>query len=130
IRSPPSAGDVQRPIRIWARVISRTYGRGSAEVAKSERRPPALDRRSARGYCPVAMHRRRWMIAGMWIAALGAMAAIYVLFEPDHDPLRVETGDAPIFRAGQDRAPSASRLALPVGEDEASPALARGGRRH
>lgn len=66
----------------------------------------------------------------MWIAALGAMAAIYVLFEPDHDPLRVELGDAPLFHAGRDVAPPATRLTLPVGDDEASPALARGGRRH
>lgn len=77
------------------------------------------------------MDRRRWIIAGMWIAALAAIAVIYVVLEPPpEDSLTVDPGDAPLFLADRDRASRASRLDLPVGEDEASPRFYRGGRRH
>ena len=76
------------------------------------------------------MDRRRWMIAGMWIAALVAVGAIYLVFEPPaQDPLDVGADEAPIHEAGADRAPEEARGALPVGEDQGSPALGRGGRR-
>ncbi len=82
-------------------------------------------------YEPAAMDRRRWIVAAMWVVALAAMAAIYVLVEPRSEDAHTVRGDAsPLFVAGQDRAPAASRLELPVEEDQGSPSLYRGGRRH
>lgn len=77
------------------------------------------------------MDRRRWIIVGMWTAALLAIGGIYFLLEPPSDDTRtLEVGGAPLYEADRDRAPAASRLDLPVGEDEGSPSLYRGGRRH
>ncbi len=77
------------------------------------------------------MDRRRWIIAAMWAVALAAIAAIYVGLEPPSDDARtVDADQAPLFVAGRDRAPRASRIDLPVGDDEATPSLYRGGRRH
>lgn len=81
-------------------------------------------------YEPAAMHRRRWILAAMWAIALAAMVAIYVALEPPAGERMIDPSGAPIFVAGQDRSPSASRLELPVGDDDATPALYRGGRRH
>ena len=77
------------------------------------------------------MDRRRLTIAGMWVAAIGAMAAIYLTLEPDRDDARTRDGDeAPTFVAGRDRAPAASRAELGVEDEVASPRFYRGGRRH
>lgn len=76
------------------------------------------------------MDRRRWIIAGMWIAALTAIGVIYLLLEPAPEGARtLELDGVPVFEVS-DRAPQASRLGLPVGEDEGSIAVYRGGRRH
>lgn len=66
----------------------------------------------------------------MWIAAFVAAVGIYLVFEPPKDALRRAPDEAPIYVAGEDRAPAEDRGELPVGEDQASPALCRGGRRH
>ncbi len=77
------------------------------------------------------MDRRRWMIAGMWIAALAAIGGIYLTLEPDADDARtLDVDEAPLFQAGRDRAPAASRMDLPVAEDEGSTEVYRGGPRH
>ncbi|MFK7984615.1 MAG: PQQ-binding-like beta-propeller repeat protein [Sandaracinaceae bacterium] len=77
------------------------------------------------------MDKRRWMIAGMWIAALAAIAGIYVTFEPDEDtgPTR-EEGDAPTYTYEEDRAPTAARTDVEVSEDPGSTEVYRGGPRH
>lgn len=77
------------------------------------------------------MDKRRWMLAGMWVAAILAIGAIYVTLEPPaEDAPTLDLEAAPLYEAERDRAPAASRLDLPVGDDEGSPSVYRGGRRH
>lgn len=66
----------------------------------------------------------------MWVVALAAIAVIYVSLEPDDETAPTLDGaEARIFRAGEDRAPRASRMDLPVAEDPESSSLHRGGPR-
>jgi outer membrane protein assembly factor BamB len=77
------------------------------------------------------MERRRLAIAAMWIAALGAIAAIYFNLEPERDGTRTrQGGEAPTFVAGEDLAPETSRGELAVAEERGSPGHFRGGPRH
>ncbi|MGE0792076.1 MAG: PQQ-binding-like beta-propeller repeat protein [Sandaracinaceae bacterium] len=77
------------------------------------------------------MDRRRAIIAGMWVAALGAIAFIYSTLEPTpREGERRDTGEAPTYVAGEDIAPSESRLELAVGDDPMRLDRYRGGNRH
>lgn len=76
------------------------------------------------------MDKRRVWLAGMWVVAIGAIAAIYLTLEPEPADSRTRTGgDAPTFGV-TDRAPAGSRASLAVEEDNPSPRFYRGGRRH
>ncbi len=75
--------------------------------------------------------KRRLILVAMWVAALAAIAAIYLNLEPE--PLEgasTTAGDAPTYLAGEDTAPPASRASLPVAEDTPRVSAYRGGGRH
>ncbi|MBX3270219.1 MAG: PQQ-like beta-propeller repeat protein [Sandaracinaceae bacterium] len=77
------------------------------------------------------MDRRRLAIAGMWVAALGAIAAIYFTLEPAREDGRTrEGGEAPTFVAGEHVVEGPSRLGLAVEEDPGDIGHYRGGPRH
>ncbi|MCA9604446.1 MAG: PQQ-like beta-propeller repeat protein [Myxococcales bacterium] len=78
------------------------------------------------------MDRRRLTIAGMWIAAIVAIVAIYLNLEPRVEDVRTrEGGDARTYVAGEDVIEGApSRIGLPVGEDPGDVGRYRGGPRH
>ncbi len=80
---------------------------------------------------PLAVNRRRMIIAGMWVVAFGAIGAIYWNLEPKVDEVRTrEGGDAPTFVVGEDVAEPSSRLGLDVAPAQSSNASYRGGPRH
>lgn len=76
------------------------------------------------------MDKRRLLIAGMWIFAIVAIAAIYLNLEPEVEDVQTRSdSDAPTF-GPDDRAEGGSRASLSVGEDEGALGRYRGGRRH
>lgn len=70
-------------------------------------------------------------VGAMWALALGAVALIYLHFEPEGDDGRTrELDDAPVFRAGEDVVEGPSRAELDVEAEAPSPRFYRGGRRN
>lgn len=67
----------------------------------------------------------------MWIAAIGAIVAIYLNLEPEVEDVRTrEGGDARTFVAGEDVVEGPSRIGLAVAEDPGDVGHYRGGVRH
>lgn len=77
------------------------------------------------------MDRRRLIIVGMWVAALVAIALIYLNLEPEQPEGESTTASgAPTYVAGEHIAEGGSRVELEVGRDEGLVSRYRGGNRH